>query len=147
MKEKLIEWSRNADKVEKFSKVIDLILILLFVPIFLWDIGAKLFSEGVYDILFAVFAVLLAIGICVLIVKNILIAIRDMKKYNLSNIKLHYILLSNKDLIESIILCVAFIAAIILPVSARGIGIVVFLILDMVIPKSVAKHFREKIIM
>lgn len=145
IKEQLIKWSRNVEKVENFSRFITLILIVVFVPIVFYDFGVGIFSEKVFNILFVVLKIMICIAIFILIFKDILITIRSKEDINDSGTKLMYIIFSNRTITEDIIISLLF-ANFLLPFAHLRLPCYfILLIAHIILPGRVAKYFEGKL--
>ncbi len=142
IKEKLIKWSRNVEEVGKVSKCFTIFIFVLFIILFLSDIGIKFWAEGIYSMLWGIFGIVLGLGVCVCIVENILYAIDKKKEYCYKN-RLITIILSEKDAIDSIFILILLILFAVL--DSTWIFILWF-ILYIILPRKVANYFEEKLL-
>jgi hypothetical protein len=141
IKEKIIKWSRNAKKVEKYSRnfTVFLSLLILFVILTKND-----FPESVYGIFFEVLKIFLFVGICLLIFKEVLNKINESEE-NLIRNNMIIVLLGDRKIDESIILLLYYIIMLLLKVEFGFIEFIIFWMCYIIIPKIVAKHFTKKL--
>ncbi len=142
IKEKLIKWSRNVEEVGKVSKCFTIFIFVLFIILFLSDIGIKFWAEGIYSILWGIFGIVLGLGVCVCIAESILNAIDKKKEYCYKN-RLITIILSEKDAIDSIFILILLILFALL--DSTWIFILWF-ILYIILPRKVADYFEKKLL-
>jgi hypothetical protein len=143
IKEKIIKWSRNAKKVEKYSRnfTVFLSLLILFAILTKND-----FPESVYGIFFEVLKIFLFVGICLLIFKEVLNKINESEE-NLIRNNMIIVLLGDRKIDESIILLLYYIIIILLllKIELGFFEFIIFWICYIIIPKIVAKYFTTKL--
>lgn len=149
IKEKLVKWSRHAKTLQKISRFCAYILIIVFVPVILcdicdiFDIGFKLFSQYIYSIFFKILVIGIIVGTCIFTIKSVLYAIKNNTE-NIYKNKLVYVLLSEEDVVWSII-TILFIVLFVIFGSKHWLNII-WLILIWILPGKVSKHFRNKLL-
>lgn len=146
IKEKLVKWSRYAKTLQKISRFCAYILIIVFVPVILCDIcdiGFKLFSQYIYSIFFKILVIGIIVGTCIFTIKSVLYAIKNNTE-NIYKNKLVYVLLSEEDVVWSII-TILFIVLFVIFGSKHWLNII-WLILIWILPGKVSKHFRNKLL-
>ena len=144
IKEKLIKWSRSEAvyKLKYFELFIALAMIVSFIPVVLYDIGAVIFLEKTYNILNTIFIIVLGIGVMVITITEILNTIES--KYN-DGENLLYVLGSNRKVTECIIWFLFYIALLIPFAKLRLICYLLFMVLYIILPKKIENYFKEKL--
>lgn len=149
IKQKLVKWSRYAKTLQKISRFCACILIIVFVPLILcdicdiFDIGFKLFPQYIYSIFLKILVIGIIVGTCIYTIKSVLYAIKNNTE-NIYKNKLVYILLSEEDVVWSII-TILFIVLFVIFGSKYWLNII-WLILICILPKKVSIHFKNKLI-
>jgi hypothetical protein len=141
IKEKLIKWSRNAEKIEKFSRIFSVtfsILLLLMI------LSKKVLTGNTYSMIFEILKIFLVVGICLLIFKEVLNKINESEE-NLIRNNMIIVLLGDRKIDESIILLLYYIIMLLLKVEFGFIEFIIFWMCYIIIPKIVAKHFTKKL--
>lgn len=142
IKNKLVKWSRNAEKFEKASQIFALIILIFFIPIVLSDIGLKLFPEIIYKVFMGIILGTLVIGICVKVIGAVLSVIK-INEQNVHKIRLLYILLSSKDIIWAIITILFVIIS--LAVGFKFWIFILWLIIPEKVSEKVSNYFKQKL--
>ena len=144
IKEKLIKWSRSEAvyKLKYFEVFIALAMIVSFIPVALYDIGAVIFLEKTYNILNTIFIIVLGIGVMVITITEILNTIES--KYN-DGENLLYVLGSNRKVTECIIWFLFYIALLIPFAKLRLICYLIFMVLYIILPRKIENYFKEKL--
>lgn len=144
IKEKLVKWSRKAEKLEKISKFFAYAILISLIPLVLCDIGFKLFPEYIYSALWIILGVALIVGICIKTAESVLNAVKR-NKDNIYKNKLLNILLSEEDVVWSII-CILFLITIVVVYDFKIWLYILWLILLYILPRKVANYFKEKLL-
>lgn len=147
IKQKLVKWSRYAEKFQKVSRFCVCILIIVFVPLILFDIcdiiGFKLFPQYIYSIFFEILVIGIIVGTCIYTTKSVLYAVKN-NTQNIYKNKLVDVLLSEEDTVWGIITILFFI--IFLLFGSKFLFNMAWLILQWIMPRKVSKHFKNKLL-
>lgn len=143
IKEKLIRWSRYVELLKSISNICAIVIISSFIPIVLYDIGIMLISSYIYDIIWKILVSSLICGIFIVLIKDILNAVKINEEYVCKN-NLLYVLLSDKDVVWTVLfilfLIISFIA------GFNGWIYILWLILLSIFQSKIANYFKTKLI-
>lgn len=142
IKQKLVKLSRYAEKLEKISRFFAYTALIVIIPLILCDIGFKLFPQYIYFIFWVVLGIALTVGICIYTIKSVLCAVKDNTE-NIYKNKLVYVILSEENVVWSII---TILFMIILAFDFKVWLYIIWLILILILPRKVSKHFKNKLL-
>lgn len=143
IKEKLIRWSRYVELLKSISNICAIVIISSFIPIVLYDIGIMLISSYIYDIIWNILVSSVIYGIFILLIKDILNAVKINEEYVYKN-NLLYVLLSDKDVVWTVLFILFFIISFI--TGFNGWIYILWIILLNIFKSKIANYFKTKLI-
>lgn len=141
VKEKLIKWSRYVKLLKSISDVCAVVLISCIILIILCNM--RIIPAYMYNIAWNILKSTLIFGIFTVIIKDIFNAVKINKEYIYKN-NLLYVLLSDKEVVWTILFILFFIISLI--AGFNGWLYIVWLILLSIFQSKIANYFKTKLI-
>lgn len=141
VKEKLIKWSRYVKLLKSISDICAVVLISCIILIILCNIG--IIPAYMYNITWNILKPTLIWGIFIVLIKDILNAVKINEEYVYKN-NLLYVLFSDKEVVWTILFILFFIISLIS--GFNGWLYIVWLILLSIFQSKIANYFKTKLI-
>lgn len=141
IKQKLVKWSRYVGLFKSISEVCAIVIISCIVLIILCDIG--IIAGYMYDIIWNILMPTLIFGIFIVLVKDVLNAVKINEEYVYKS-NLLYVLLSDIDVVWTVLFILFFIISFI--VRFNGWIYIVWLILISIFQSKISNYFKTKLI-